>query len=474
MVSRLMKWVPNMAAYLIVVIGIIALIDYLSVKHSKRFDLSENEIYSLSSQTVNILKNLDREIAVLAFMQEGDTRIRPKRLFEEYRYHTSKFSWEFIDPDKSPLMAEKYGIKQYGTYIVEEKGVEKGRKEGVTGLLSEDSLTNALIRVLSDKRKKVYFVKGHGEKDINGSGSNGYGEAKVSLLKENFLVETLLLGSLKQVPEDADVLIVAGPEKDLFGSELDMLGKYIDDGGNLLFMVDPFTVKDTLKFLNGYGVYPSNDIIVDKFSRAFGGDYLMPAVGTYSEEHSITREFGLITIYPLARSIKTNLSGVERIQAKNLAFTLPGTWGETSREKVERGIASMDEKEDNVGPLVVAVAVEVDPKKAHGDKEEVELDSHGHPLHIKESKGLMVVIGDSDFVADPYIGSGGNRDFFMNVVEWLAGDEDKIAIRPREGEMDPLLFSDVEIGMLAFFSIVGIPAIIGVAGVWVNIRRRRT
>ena len=473
MEGKQLKLASNMAAYSLVVIGLVALVNYLSVKHSKRFDLSENKLYTLSSQTTNILENLDREIMIKAFMQEGDLRTNPKRLFEQYRYYTPKFNWEFIDPDKKPLEAEKYGVKIYGTIIIEQKGGENSRKETLTGSLSEDSLTNALIKLLSEKRKKVYFVKGHGEKDINSKDSKGYGEAKISLLKENFIVDSLILGSALSIPEDADAVIVAGPEKEFLGSEIETLKKYIDNGGSVLFMVDPFTVGNTLKFLQRYGVYPADDIIVDKFSRAFGGDYLMPAVGTYSEEHDITKGFSLITIYPLARSLKLGRSELEGVKSKELAFTLPGTWGETSREKVEQGIASMDEGKDNIGPVAVAVALEIDLGEKDGEGSIADGDGHAHPLFIKESKASMVVIGDSDFAADPYIGSGGNRDFFMNVVNWLAGDEDKIAIRPKEGEMDPLLFSDAEIGMLAFFSIIGLPAMMVVAGIWVNVRRRR-
>lgn len=459
--KRFLTWTSNLALYSIVVFGLIALLNYLSARHYTRFDVTPQKQYSLSSQTVKILENLEDEIKTIAFMTGGQSlRNRPKRLLEQYEYRSGKFRWEFVDPDKKPQIARKYGINRYNTFVVE-GGF--GRRETISGMLTENELTNAIIQVSSKKKRVVYFTEGHGEKDIKNREPRGYRQIAEALENENFKTDTLLLSTVENIPEDADVVIVAGPAKDFFQREIDVLKKYLlggeRNGGKILFLVDPQTLKDTLNFLREFGVNPVNNVIVDKLSRMFGGDYLIPTVATYDENHEITKDFRLMTFFPICRSLKLTGNEKKGVKVQKLASTLPGTWGETDHVGLAKGFASFSPKVDNNGPLVIAAAVEVEPEKR--EKKSV-------------AKGGMVVIGDSDFVANSYIGLSGNKDFFLNTVNWLAGEKERIAIRPKDVEMDPLLFTETQVYAIAGISLLGLPFIVLVAGIWVNIRRGRS
>jgi ABC-type uncharacterized transport system involved in gliding motility auxiliary subunit len=477
---RLKVWSSNLTAYSLVLIGVIAVINYLSVRHYTRFDLTEAEQYTLSERTVEMLKNLDTGIRAIAFVKEGpEFRNRAERLLEQYRYHSRKFEFEFVDPDKNPRMAEKYGVKRYDTYIIV-GGVEKTmgveRKEAVHPFLNEETLTNALIKVTSEREMVVYFTRGHGEKSIDDTNSRGYEQLREALKSENFRVSPLVLAGGAEVPADADVVVIAGPEKEFFDAELEILDNYLEEGGRLIFMIDPFTVEKTARFTEKYGVRLSDDIIVDKLSKMFGGDYLLPTVSNYDLDHEITEGFDVMTIFPVARSVEVFDGTAEGTKATRLAFTLPGTWGETDRKRLEGGAASMDRVKDNIGPLTVALAIEVELKserEARADEEaRIDVDAKEHePM---DEKGAMVVVGDSDFIANSYIGVAGNLDFFMNMVNWLAGETERIAIRPKDPEMVPIIFTDTQLALIAGFGIIGFPLAVLVPGIWINIARRRS
>jgi ABC-type uncharacterized transport system involved in gliding motility auxiliary subunit len=476
--KRLRDWSSNLTAYSLVLLGIIGVINYLSAKHYIRFDLTEAEQYTLSGRTIAILENLETGIKAIAFVKDGpEFRNRAERLLEQYRYRSRKFEFEFIDPDKTPRMAEEYGVKRYDTFIViggAEKPKGEERRETIHPILSEETLTNALIKVTSKREKVVYFTRGHGEKSIDDINSRGYEQVREALKSENFRVSSLVLAGGEGVPVDADIVVVAGPEKEFFDAELEMLDSYLEEGGKLFFMIDPFTVEKTARFPEKYGVRLSKDIIVDKLSKMFGGDYLLPTVSNYDLDHEITEGFSVLTIFPVARSIGIADGTAQGANAVRLAFTQPGTWGETDRERLEGGAASMDKEKDNIGPLTVAAAVEVElrsekdaPLGAHAG---ADADAHDHT----DEKGAMVVVGDSDFIANSYIGVGGNLDLFMNMANWLAGDHESISIRPKDPEMAPIIFSDTQLALIAGLCIIGFPLAVLVPGLWINIARRRS
>jgi len=472
--KRFMLWSSNLTAYSLVLLAIIAVINFLSARHYTRFDLTEAEQFTLSDRTVDILKNLNTGIRAIAFVKDGpEFRNHTERLLEQYRYRSRKFEFEFVDPDKRPLIAEEYGVKRYDTFIIiggADKSKGKERRETIHPILNEENLTNALIKVTSEKEKMVYFTMGHGEKSIDDINSRGYEQVREALKSENFQVRPLVLSVGAGMPVDADMVIVAGPEKEFFDAELEMLGSYLDEGGKILFMIDPFTVEKTARFPEKYGVRLSEDIIVDKLSKMFGGDYLLPTVSNYDLDHEITERFTVLSIFPIARSLEVADGTTEGANVTRLAFTQPGTWGETDRERLEGGAASMDKDADNIGPLTIAAVVDVDNKKEKDAHSYGQTKEHEHT----DEKGAMIVIGDSDFIANSYIGVGGNLDLFMNMANWLVGDSDKISIRPKSREMAPIVFSDTELTLITALSVLGFPLAILIPGVWINVRRRRS
>jgi len=198
-------------------LAIAVAVNYLASRQNKRWDLTANQQNSLSEQTVKVLQSLQGPVKFTVFDRQTEFDRFRNRL-EEYRYHSPQVSVEYVDPDTRPVIAKEYEIQQYGTVVVE----YMGRRERVTSD-SEQDLTNGLIKSLSDRQRKVYFLQGHGEKEPNDTERDGYSALSGMLRSDNYMVERLVLAQQKEVPADATVVVVGGPTSDVLPAELDML-----------------------------------------------------------------------------------------------------------------------------------------------------------------------------------------------------------------------------------------------------------
>ncbi|MBU1474774.1 MAG: GldG family protein, partial [Acidobacteria bacterium] len=258
----------NLLLLVVFVLGILVLVNVFLARHHHRFDFTETRIHSLSDQTVTVLENLEEDISVHLFFREGNmTRGRMENLMQNYRYHSNRIKYEFIDPDKNPGLVKRYDVKQDGTTIF-----ESGEKDNRITDVSEEEITNALIKISRGEKKTVYFLEGHGEGGIEDTEDLGYSLAKDELEKMGYEVKTLSLALSETFPGDIALLIVPGPEKDLLPNELDTIRGYISGGGRVFLMIDPETAPGMTEFVKEYGIGLSNDLVIDTVSRLLGGD----------------------------------------------------------------------------------------------------------------------------------------------------------------------------------------------------------
>ncbi len=450
MTKRSTRFISATFIYIIIIIGILVIVNFISQRHHRRFDLTKNKKYSLSDQTDRILKNLTDKIGIKAFFKKGDgSTFRYKDLLDEYAYKSRKFSYEIIDPDRNPVIARNYGIEEYGTTIV----LYQDRTERFSGI-DEEGLTNAILKATRKEIKKIYFLSGHGEPDMDESGEHGFTEAKKALGHETYQVERVVLAQAERVPEDASVLIVAGPGKALFSVELERIKAYIDGGGSVLFMLDPGQSQELAEFVKEWNIDVGDDIIIDQLSRLFGAGVTTPVISQY-EYHEITRKFKYATFFPLARSVKPGSAQKSGFNVLALAKTSPSSWAEADYKSET---VKFDKDKDTMGPVSVAVTAEVTLGKKEGDE--------------KARTARMVVFGDSDFACNQFLPLSGNRDLFLNTVNWLAKEEDLISIRPREQESSPISLSRREGVNIFIISVVLYPIALLAIGLIVWYRRR--
>ncbi|MBI3794879.1 MAG: hypothetical protein HY280_09160 [Nitrospinae bacterium] len=253
------------------------------------------------------------------------------------------------------------------------------------------------------------------------------------------------------------VVIVAGPLKSFLEPEKKKIDAFIRGGGKVLFLTGSFSAQILGPWLEKYGVTLDNDVIVDRASRIMGGDILAPMVTTY-EQHPITNGFKLMTFFPLASSLRVK-NGVAGVTAVELAKTRTDTWGETDEAGLKKGVVQFDEGKDFQGPLAVAVVAEVASPAQ---------DKEGKPV-----KGAVVVVADSEFASNSFLNVSGNKDLFMNIVNWLSSEEDRVTISSHNSDSEPLIFKSSQLSWMVAISVLGIPAMVFLAGLWANLRRRR-
>ncbi|MBI4413379.1 MAG: GldG family protein [candidate division NC10 bacterium] len=457
----------NTALAVLLLLAIVALVEALSYSHNRRFDLTEGKRQSLSDQSVKVLRGLAKPVKAVGFSapDRGD-RAFLEDLLRLYAYHSDRFTFELIDLDRSPATAKRYGVSTPNTVVI-----ESGAREEKILLPTEEKLTNALLKLTREGKRVVYFLQGHGEGELSNTDRPGFSQARDAIQGANYEVKELLLLRERDVPENAAVLVVAGPKRDPLPSELTALERYVQRGGKLLVLLDPDQAPALGTFLEKYGIRPGQDVIVDRLSRVLGGDYLIPVVTQY-ESHPITREFTLASFFPFARTVDALPSPPQGVTVQVLARTGEGSWAETDRETLNRGQARFDPGKDRRGPVPVgAVAtVEVKPPAKKGDAKAA-AGPESEPAGPRKAR--IVAYGTAAFAANNYLSLSGNKDLFLNSISWLAEEEDLISIRPREAKFTPLILTASQ-GQAAFW--VGVilpPAAALLAGVGVGIRRRR-
>ena len=407
-----------------VFLGILIFANLLIHRHKQRFDLTEGNLFTLAPQTKKFVAALPREVKLTAFFQiETAGKTAFTNLITGYLEETDKIEIAYIDPDKNPAVTKQYGVTTYGTIVL-----ESGTKETKIQNPNEENLTNALLKVTRDEQKTIYFLEGHGENQINSLENEGYQTAKTNLEQDGFIVKPLLLLQTGEVPEDASVLVVAGPKKPVQAEEQNSIQSYLDKGGAVMMLVDPKSKFGMEPFLKDWGVLLGGDIVIDPMSKLFGGDFAAPVVNQYTV-HDITREFVLATIFPIIQSVRA-IPG-SRIQTVELLKTSENSWGESD---FESGTVKFDAGSDLKGPISIAVVATklIGAEKPHKENEE------SHERDEPQPKATLIVIGDSDFSTNRYSNFSGNGDFFLNTVSWLAEEDNLISIRPKERKNTPV------------------------------------
>ena len=405
----------NALVMCVLVLGLLGFANYLAGKHTWRKDTTAAKQFSLSDQTKKVLGALKEDLRITAFYQAGEQG-RVADQFKEYASVTPKFKYEFIDPDKKPDMAKRFGVTAYNTTVIS----FRGQDEKITTATEED-LTNAIIKVTRDKKKKIYFTVNHGEKAIDSEERLGMSAAQKSIKDKNYEIGSVSLIDTAGVPSDCSVLVIAGAQTPFLPPEIEKVKNYLNKGGAAFLLLEPEPSPAFSEILADYGLQADNDLIIDAsgIGQLFGAGPDMPVVTAYSK-HAITEKFGSsMTAYPSTRSLTLMSEKPSGVTTDAFANSSPNSWGETNMDELKSGRVSPSVPPDRRGPLPLAVAV---TKSADGGS------TNG------SSSSRLAVFGDSDFAANYLFGFQKNGDLFMNVVSWLAEEEDLIAIPPKNPE----------------------------------------
>ena len=483
--ARQTKYTAYVTLYIAVVLAVVAMVNFLANRHNWSYDSTANKRYSLSDQTIKIVKNLKTDLKITLF--DRTSRFEQARdLLDRYDNLSPRLSVEYVDPDKKPQIARAAGVTSYGTIYVEADG-----KREEARYLTEEEITNAIIRVLKEGKKTICAVQGSGEHSFDETGREGYSNFKDLLEKNNYETRTISLLEKPEVPSDCSILLVGGPRYDYVEPVVKAIKSYVESGGRALVMLDPPVRfgQDAIarneifvKELENWGVILNEDLVLDTsgIGGLFGLGPEVPLVADYGT-HPIVREMREIaTAFPLARSVDVK-DDVEGVTVEKLFSSTSNSYATTKLDSAE---IEIDPSRDKKGPFNLAAAGTIEVKSdesSEGGEEKAE--SNGEESNSDEGEkadseepekkeGRFVVVGSSGWVANNMLHFNGNRDLALNMMNWLSSDEDLISIRPKEPEDRRLSLTRQQMSRIFYVSVVGLPLLILVAGISVWWRRR--
>lgn len=431
--------------FVILLLAFVLLLGFLALETREQWDVSQNGRNSLSQASVETLQNLQGPVQVTAYAtqqhaQFGDIRKIISEFIVLYQRIKPDLTLTFVDPTEQPKLAQAAGVQVNGEMVVK----FNQRREHLK-TINEQVFTNALMRLARSDERLIMALSGHGERKLNGMANYDLGEFGKQLGANGFNSQVLNLAIAQEIPTKTNMLVIASPQTDLLVGEVDKLLEYIDRGGNLLWLVDQESLRGLLPLTEKLRLTLTPGVVVDPQAEQLKAPITF-ALGAIYGQHVITNNFDIITVFPFARQITFNENEVWR--GVSLVEVAPQGWVETG--ELDEGEITFDQAEDVAGPISIATAL----TRMMNDREQ-----------------RVVVVGSGHFLANAYLGNGGNLDFGINLINWLAGDEDLITIQPRATLDNQLMLSETALTAIVVCFLIVLPVIFLVSGFIIRWRR---
>jgi ABC-type uncharacterized transport system involved in gliding motility auxiliary subunit len=463
--SRESLYGSNALVITIAFVGILALANVLANRYHERWDLTFQRDYSLSDSTLKLLADLPAPVHAKAFFSSSLSDYQKAQdLLKEYEARSNgKLTWELIDFNANPALPRLEGVNVDGTIRfrwADRTGPNDPKQDTIT--TDEAHMTTALIKLVNPQPLKVYYLTGHGERDLDKFDDEGYSDIKTQIQADNYVVESLNLLAVGRVPDDAKAVIIASPKTAFLDEELKALNDYLDGNGRLLLMVDPLQDEsNTQELIKRWDLTFGNGVAVDPVS-SLGTDPLTIIVQRYGL-HAIVKDLGTISLFPFTASVEIPQLIKKGVDISALAMTMNDrSWLETDRSTLR-----YDEGTDKKGPLTLAVAVE------QVENPPAEEPPPGFEDPNKKVKNRAVIIGTAEIGVNGLLKQQiANRDFIINSLDWITQTDQLITTRPRIEQRRTVFLTPAQGNFVFFSSAVFFPLVIlGVGGVMWWMRR---
>ena len=432
--------------FLVLLVTLTALLAYVARDYRKEWDVTRSARHTLSQASRDVLGQLDGPVTITAYAvaQDGRGQNLHKSIQEfmhPYLLAKPDIALSFVDPREQPKLAAAAGVRAPVEMVVE----YRQRNEHLTEF-NEQALTNMLMRLARGADHLVLWLDGHGERKLNGAANNDLGEFGRQLQQKGFQLNSVNLAVAQEMPANTAALVIASPQVDLLPAEVQKLRRYLEGGGNLLWLIDPEPLRGLQPVSELLGLVLTPGTVVDPTLKPRGGPPTF-AVATGYARHPITSAFRLNTMFPFARQIGAAESDEWRITP--LVDVAPRGWVEVG--KLDEKIV-FDKARDIPGPVNIATAFE----RMVGDRQQ-----------------RVVVVGTGHFLSNTFLGNGGNLDLGINIVNWLTGDDSLITVQPRPAADSNIDIDQVTLYLIAFTFLLLLPLVFVVAGGIIWWRRRR-
>ena len=432
----------------LLILAILAMINYIAVKGSKTYDLTASKIHSLSEQSKEVATSAQKNLKITLFSKRSEWE-RYLTLLRQYKNLNKNISIRAIDVEEEPALAKANDITKDGVIIIED-GNTKYRGSAA----SELEVTNLLLKTLRDREIVLYRTIGHGELAPENEDTGGGSFLYSQLRGAGYKIEALDTMKVKSVPENAAAVLILGPSQGFLKEEVGILSDYVSAGGNLFVLIGPDFKGDHHKTLRGLlkemGAAQHNALVLDRLSAVQGANATIPIINTYSATHNATKEFSGRTLFPLS-------SALEKAPRENIVFTslaksspFPASWAESQLNEINSGKVYYNKGLDLKGPVTVLAATE------------------------NKTNGSRLALGASvEMVGNAYQNQSNNFNLFMNTLAWLIGDEGVISLNRPELSSNMIILSAPQISLILYFSILFLPFTSFAIAVWVFRRKAK-
>jgi len=452
MKARQTKFAAYTAVYVLIVLAVVGVLNFLANRYDKTYDTTSSKQFTLSDQTVKIAKDLKQDVSISYWDQPTQFQAAHD-LLDRYKNLSPKIDVHYEDLEKNITKARAAGVTRRGAVLVQAGGKTQEAKS-----LSEEEVTGALVRTLKTGDKLACFAEGAGEHTLADAYRTGYGQLKTLIESNNYKTQSINLLQKPEIPKECTMLIVGGPSRDYLQPAVDALKNYVESGGKAIIMLDPplkFAKQNIdenaalVNVLASWGVTVDKDLVLDTsgVGQLYGLGPEIALVSSYGTHPIVAPMKRLASGFPIVRSL----------QVKNGAKTTVEKLFESTEDALATSnLASAEIKpspSDNKGPLILGAAGTYNNGK-------------------ENANGRFIVVGSSSWVANSYLRLAGNRDLFLNMMNWLSADEDLISIRPKEPEDRRLNMTRSQMALAFYSSVLAIPLLILATGVSVWWKRR--
>ncbi len=465
----------------------LALLCYLLVlaisnDNQKSFDLTGDQRFSFSPQTESVMRELKFPVKLYVFADPQGDSSAIANLLDRYRRLNSNFSYEMVDLEKKPTLAESLQVRAYGQGVMERvEGDGKDGKDEKTPrrerlmVFDEASVTNALLKLATVDVRKVAFLSGHGERAIVGSGKETVSALVVALGSEGYVGETFRLEKGKSIPKDVVMVVLAGPTTPLLPGEESILDDYLQAGGKMLFMADISTPESYVTWLARYGFELKDSVIIDQDAQLANVEPTFAVGQEYSREHPVTRALAGYTGFRMSRPVGVaeaaaplGEGGPPKLDV--LAKTNKSAFAVSIATIRKNGQVTADPNDAAAYPLAAAGLY---PRKAAAEAAATPSASATPADEPVEVSARIVVVGNTEAFTNSLFTFVSNRDFVLNTINWLADSENQITVRSKDPKSQPLMLEKQKESWMQFVFGLLIPVLLMLTGILVHFGRRR-
>lgn len=466
--------------FVVLLLVVVVLIGWLSTLYEVRADWTAGHRNTLASESRDVVQTLHAPVTITAYASQNEAlRSAIRELVGKYQRVDDQIHLKFVDPNVEPQEVRKLNISVDGELVVHYQGrTEKVRQH------DESALTNALARISRAAGRSVVFITGHGELNPQGQGQVALSDFVGTLKDQGFRIDTLNLTETPSIPDDTAVLVIAGPRSDYLPGEVKIIDDYVKRGGNLLWLTQPGPRHGLKALADVLGVHPLDGTIVDATAPLFGVQDARWIVLNQYEPSPVTHNFDFNTLWPQTTALSVDDKSGWQVTPFLKSRALPRSWLEAGKMDGGGQVSFDTGAGDKPGPLDVGVVLTrplpgpATADAGKGKDKTAAKDAADAPKAASDSAAQggqqrVVVTGNATFLANAYVGYGGNLNMGLNLVNWLSHNDRFIDIAPARAPDRTLVLPAAYQQIIAWGFLVGLPLTLLIAGGWIWLRRRR-